>query len=66
MLADDGQYDPKVMAHALRVLPTQPLPSSVVVPGLLEGLDNVARLAAPSLNGHRRVARTNRRVAQSG
>jgi len=67
MLVDDGQYDARVMASALRALPTQSLPSSVVVPGLLEGLDNVARLAAPWLDGHRRVTRPARgRLAQSG
>jgi predicted glycosyltransferase len=66
MLVDDGQYDAKVMASGLRALPTQGLPSNVVVPGLLEGLDNVARLAAPWLGGHRRVARAPaRRVVQS-
>ena len=47
MLADDGRYDPTVMAAALRRLPRQNRPSEVVVPGLLEGLVNVARLAAP-------------------
>ena len=47
MLADDGRYDPAVMSAALRRLPRQNRPSEIVVPGLLEGLDNVARLAAP-------------------
>ena len=47
MLADDGRYDPTVMAAALRRLPSQNRPSEIVVPGLLEGLDNVARLVAP-------------------
>lgn len=47
MLADDGRYDPAVMAAALRHLPRQNRPSEVVVPGLLEGLVNVARLATP-------------------
>ena len=50
MLEDDGQYDPRVMAEALRQLPRQRLPSEVVVPGLLEGLDNVNRLIAPWFN----------------
>src|SRR3546814_3266443 len=45
MLQDDGSYDPRVMAQALRELPKQPLPSGVVVPGLSEGLDTVNRLA---------------------
>ena len=47
MLADDGRYDPAVMASALRRLPSQNRPSEIVVPGLLEGLDNVGRLVAP-------------------
>jgi predicted glycosyltransferase len=47
MLADDGRYAPEVMAAALRRLPRQNLPSDIVVPGLLEGLDNVSRLVAP-------------------
>ncbi len=47
MLSDDGGYDPAVMAAALRALPRQGRPSEVVVPGLLEGLPNVARLVAP-------------------
>jgi hypothetical protein len=36
-----------VMAAALRALPRQNRPSEVVVPGLLEGLQNVSRLVAP-------------------
>jgi predicted glycosyltransferase len=47
ILSDDGVYDPRVMAAALRALPRQNLPSEVVVPGLLEGLTNVSRLVAP-------------------
>ena len=49
MLSEDGVNDPAVMAAALRALPRQNLPSEVVVPGLLEGLPNVARLVAPWL-----------------
>ena len=47
MLADDGRYEPTVMAAALRRLPSQNRPSEIVVPGLLEGLENVGRLVAP-------------------
>src|SRR5260221_1806100 len=47
MLTDDGSYDPAVMAAALRALPRQNRPSEVIVPGLLEGLQNVSRLVAP-------------------
>ncbi|MHA1538256.1 MAG: glycosyltransferase family protein [Alphaproteobacteria bacterium] len=43
MLADDGKRDPRTMATALRQLPQQNLPSDVVVPGLLDGLENVNR-----------------------
>src|SRR5690606_38949704 len=49
MLEDDGSYDASIMAGALRSLPRQPLPSEVVIPGLLEGLDNVDRLVLPWL-----------------
>ena len=47
MLGDDGRLQPEVMAAALRALPRQHRPSEVVVPGLLEGLTNVARRVAP-------------------
>ena len=47
MLAEDEHLDPAVMAAAIRALPRQKLPSEVVIPGLLEGLPNVARLVAP-------------------
>jgi len=44
MLPEEGQRDPKTMATALRQLPQQRRPSEIVVPGLLDGLDNVNRL----------------------
>src|SRR5205814_1620093 len=47
MLSDEGGRDPAIMAAALRALPRRNRPSEVVVPGLLEGLTNVARLVAP-------------------
>ena len=49
MIEDDGHYDPARMAAALCALPQQKKPSEVIVPGLLEGLSNVNRLAAPWL-----------------
>lgn len=49
MMADDGERDPGAMAAALRFMPRQKRPSEVVVPGLLEGLKNVNRLAEPWL-----------------
>ncbi len=44
-LHDDGTRDAATMATALRQLPQQGRPSDVVVPGLLDGLENVNRLA---------------------
>ena len=49
MIEDDGRYDAARMVAALRALPQQKKPSEVIVPGLLEGLANVNRLAAPWL-----------------
>ena len=49
MLADDGVHDGRVMATALRQLVQQALPSHAVIPGLLEGLDSINRLAARGL-----------------
>ncbi len=49
MLEDDESYDASIMAAALRALPRQRLPSEVVIPGLLEGLENVNRLVQPWL-----------------
>jgi predicted glycosyltransferase len=46
MLVDDGARDPSPMATALRHLAQQRRPSQIVIPGLLEGLDSVNRLAA--------------------
>ena len=56
VLVDDGVRDPQVMAQALRHLPNQALPSSVVVSGLLDGRDNVVELAQQWLRGRRRVS----------
>ena len=54
MLADDGRRDARRMAAALRRLPQQKRPSEAVLPGLLDGLANVHRLAAPWLGAGRR------------
>ena len=57
MLPEDPQLDAREMATALRHLPQQPKPSSVVVPGLLDGRENVVRLARKWLaTGTKRVA----------
>ena len=45
MLVDDGRREAKSMATALRHLLQQSQPSSVVIPGLLDGLPSVNRLA---------------------
>jgi predicted glycosyltransferase len=56
VLTEDRACDPAIMATALRDLPQQPRPSSVVVPGLLDGHTNVARLVARQLARGRRPA----------
>ena len=45
MLSDDNARDPVRMAAALMQLTQQAPPSSVVVPGLLDGMPNVNKLA---------------------
>jgi predicted glycosyltransferase len=45
MLPENGERDARKMATALRDLPQQPLPSEVVIPGLMDGEENVNRLA---------------------
>ncbi|MDF1719538.1 MAG: glycosyltransferase [Minwuia sp.] len=45
----EDERDPEVMAAAIRALPRQKKPSEIIVPGLLEGLTNVNRLAKPWL-----------------
>jgi predicted glycosyltransferase len=62
MLLDDGERHPRTMATALRDLPQQPLPSDVVVPGLLDGRQNLVKLARLWLS--RRPQDRLRRLAQ--
>ncbi|WP_375461813.1 glycosyltransferase family protein [uncultured Enterovirga sp.] len=50
---EDGRRDPAAMAEALRRLPSQPRPSEVVVPGLLDGLDVIRNRFAVALHGER-------------
>ena len=54
MLVDDGVRDARTMATALRGLPQQRLPSESVVPGLLDGRNNVVKLARQRLRQQRR------------
>jgi predicted glycosyltransferase len=56
MLVDTGKRDGRTMATALRHLPQQAAPSRIVVPGLLDGLGNVNRLAARFLEARDRPA----------
>jgi predicted glycosyltransferase len=62
MLVDDGARDAAQMAAALRHLPEQRRPSEVVVPGLLDGMDNVHRLAQRWLNIPASERKTTRRL----
>ena len=54
VLSDDGVRDAHAMATALRSLPQQPLPADKVVPGLLDGRNNVIKLARQWLRRRRR------------
>ena len=54
ILLDDGVRDPKTMATALRTLPQQNRPSERVVPGLLDGTENVVKLTRQWLGRRRR------------
>jgi predicted glycosyltransferase len=66
MLGDDGRRDARRMAVALRQLPQQPLPSETVVPGLLDGLENVDRLTTRWLSSGRRTLRAPRLATARG
>jgi len=50
MLVGDDRRDARTMAAALRQLPQQARPSDVIVPGLLDGLENVNRLVGQHLS----------------
>ena len=52
-LVDDGLRDPRTMATALRDLPQQARPSEAVIPGLLDGRENLVRLASRALSRRR-------------
>ena len=45
MLPDEHDHDPRIMAAALLQLTQQKPPSAVVIPGLLDGMASVNRLA---------------------
>lgn len=49
MLPIDSARAPEEMIAALRTMPSQSLPSDVAIPGLLDGLDNVARFVGETI-----------------
>ena len=53
MLSEEEGRDPSVMAAALRQLTGQAAPSTAVIPGLLDGMPNVNRLARKWLDDGR-------------
>ena len=53
-LSEDNARDPAKMAAALLQLMQQPPPSAVVIPGLLDGMASVNRLAQKWLSRGRR------------
>lgn len=54
MLTGDEGTETSKMETALRILAQQPKPSEVVVPGLMDGLENVDRLARQLMNRPRK------------
>ncbi len=66
ILPDDGRRDPKTMATALRTLPQQNRPAERVVPGLLDGTENVVKLTRQWLNRRRRRFGVRRESAKAG
>ena len=58
MLEAERCRDTRVLAAALRALPHQALPSQISIPGLLDGLENVNRLAARRIQPPVRAARS--------
>jgi predicted glycosyltransferase len=53
-----GTHDPHAMARAIRMLPQRRRPSEVMLPGLLDGLDNICALSAPWIaSGHGAASR---------
>ncbi len=53
MLEPDAAADPRVMARALHELPAQPRPSEAAIPGLLDGLGTITRLAGWHITRHK-------------
>jgi predicted glycosyltransferase len=64
MLADDERHDSRTMAAALLHLVQQRRPSSVVIPGLLDGMASVNRLTRKWL-GNRQAARWGRGIRRN-
>ena len=58
MLDIERGEDTDLLVAALRELPQQPLPSEVSIPGLLDGLENVNRLAERQIQAPVRAARS--------
>jgi hypothetical protein len=54
------------MATALRQLPQQALPSEVVVPGLMDGLENLNRLVTQAVEKVRKAERNGERAERTG
>jgi predicted glycosyltransferase len=61
ILSDTGEREPRKMAAALLQLMQQPRPSSVVIPGLLDGMASINRLTQKWL-AHRRPWRLHPRA----
>jgi predicted glycosyltransferase len=65
MLTEDKAEKPEAMATAIRQLMQQRRPSQVVVPGLLDGLENVNRLVAMHLAEGRTASKLGQETRQN-
>ncbi len=59
MLDDNGKLDPELMAKAIKQMPQQKKPSEIIVPGLLQGLENVNRLVQPWIEKKEKFSESN-------
>ncbi len=66
MLPDDTIRNPRTMAAALRALPEQQTPDTVVMPGILDGVEEVSRLARKWIAAPRIPIPFRRKRARSG
>jgi predicted glycosyltransferase len=63
LLNDDGIRNTSTMITALRQLPQQSPPSNIILPGLLDGLPSISRLAGKCFDKSRLVETQNENIS---